>query len=72
MCDSRQPLNGADSFPSTTANDPTPEELDPNGYFLCRVGGCGLRAVLHGECAGHGRLGDYTSHERSGGIAANE
>ena len=63
-----QPTNGADSQPYL----PTPDELDPYGYFgpTCRA--CSLPAVTDGYCAGHARLMEYTDHERSGGIAANE
>jgi hypothetical protein len=38
--------------------------------LTCRA--CSLPAIDDGYCRGHARLFEYTDHERSGEIAANE
>ncbi len=48
-------------------------------YYVARAfidaltcGACSEPATKDGFCAGHARLFEYTDHERSGGIAAND
>jgi hypothetical protein len=76
-----QPEHGADSA-EALADVLKPGEFRVRGWdrfwegledgLAPRCAACSLPAVTDGYCAGHARLFEYTDHERSGGIAANE
>jgi len=70
MCSSHRPTEGADSG---DLFDQLATYLVASAFLdALRCAACSEPAVDGEYCRGHARLFEYTDHERSGGIAANE